>query len=125
MERVIRKELSFTELTVRVNNLGKDVLIVIEGGTRPHIGSTVLAVPRPSLTGDGSVSVTSSVINVTGHKDEELCRILAESAAKRQNAVVVCTGGFHADNISMEQIAELKAAVKEIAAVIGEVCGNA
>lgn len=125
MERVIRKELSFTELTVRVNNLGKDVLIVIEGGTRPHIGSTVLAVPRPSLTGDGSVSVTSSVINVTGHKDEELCRILAESAAKRQNAVAVCTGGFHADNISMEQIAELKAAVKEIAAVIGEVCGNA
>lgn len=125
MERVIRKELSFTELTVRVNNLGKDVLIVIEGGTRPHIGSTVLAVPRPSLTGDGSVSVTSSVINVTGHKDEDLCRILAESAAKRQNAVAVCTGGFHADNISMEQIAELKAAVKEIAAVIGEVCGNA
>lgn len=125
MERIIRKELSFTELTVRVNNLGEDVLIVIEGGTRPHIGSTVLAVPRPSLTGDGSVSVTSSVINVTGHKDEELCRILAESAAKKQNAVAVCTGGFHADNISMEQIAELKTAVKKIAAVIGEVCGNA
>lgn len=124
MERIIRKELSFTELTVRVNNLGEDVLIVIEGGTSPHIGSTVLAVPRPSLTGDGSVSVTSSVINVTGHKDEELCRILAESAAKRKNAVAVCTGGFHADNISMEQIAELKAAVKKIAAVIGEVCGN-
>lgn len=125
MERIIRKELSFTELTVRVNNLGEDVLIVIEGGAKPHIGSAVLAVPRPSLTGDGSVSVTSSVINVTGHKDEELCRILAESAAKRKNAVAVCTGGFHADNISMEQIAELKVAVKEIAAVIGEVCGNA
>lgn len=125
MERIIRKELSFTELTIRVNDLGKDVLIVIEGGARPHIGSTVLAVPRPSLTGDGSVSVTSSVINVTGHKDEELCRILAESAAKKQNAVAVCTGGFHEDNISREQIAELKAAVKEIAAAIEEACGNA
>lgn len=109
-----KKQLTFSEITVQVTALGEDYHIMLWGGDKPHIGCTVLAVPRPSLTGDGSISVTSSVLNVTGHKDEQLCRYLAEEIARKRQAVVVCTGGFHCDNLSSAQIQEVAAAVREI-----------
>lgn len=116
MKEIFRyqKQLTFSEITVQLTGVGKDYHILFWGGDSPHIGCTVLAVPRPSLTGDGSVSVTSSVLNVTGHKDEQLCRFLAEQIARKKQAVVACTGGFHYDGISPEQIREVMEAVKEI-----------
>ena len=64
--------------------------------------------------GNGTGSSTASVINVTGHKDEILCRWMAEQVAARENAVTVCCGGFHMDHITKEQIREVKEAVEEI-----------
>lgn len=112
--KTFRKILSFTEIHVNVSRLGNDYNIIVYGGERPHVGCTVLAVPRPSLAGDGSVSTTASVLNVTGHKDEMICRYLAEQISKRKNAVVSCTGGFHMDGITGKQIQEVLDAVKEI-----------
>lgn len=111
----IEKELSFTMLTVEITRLGEDWLIALTGGKKPHIGCMVMALPRPSLTGNGQMSATSSVVNVTGHKDEELCRILAERMAKKKGAVTVCTGGFHMDHIREDEIEEVRQAVREIA----------
>ena len=76
-------------------------------GDKPHIGCVVQAVPRPSLTNDGSISVTSSVLNLTGHKDEFLCRKLAEKRCRETGRIVVCTGGVHIENITKEQIHKL------------------
>ncbi len=114
MERIIEKEMSYAGLYIRVSCLGDDYCVSLWGGEKPHIGCAVLAIPRPSLTGDGSVSVTSSVLNVTGHKDEELCRYVAEQIARRKNAVTVCTGGFHMDQITEEQICEVRRTGREV-----------
>lgn len=113
-ELVIEKQLSFSVLTVRMRRVGTDCVITVQGGDRPHIGSVVMAVPRPSLDGSGAASATSSVLNLTGHKDEEICRYLAETAAKKLQAVIVCTGGFHIDQASEMQIQEVLQAVREI-----------
>lgn len=102
-----RIELSFSELFVDIQDIGDDKLVTVHGGEMPHIGCAVMSIPRPSLTGDGSISATSSVLNVTGHKDEEICRRIAEKIAASENCTVVCTGGFHVDNITEEQIKEL------------------
>lgn len=107
-------ELSFSELRISINRLGQDYSVLLLGGEKPHIGCTVLSIPRPSLTGDGSLSATSSVLNVTGHKDEVLCRYLAEEICRRKNAVTVCSGGFHTDGITKEQIKEIEQAVRRI-----------
>ena len=104
--------LSFTKIVITTEFLGEDILITLKGGDKPHIGTAVLSVPRPSLTGDGSISATSSVLNVTGHKDETICRILAEKAAKKYGVTAVCIGGFHMDGISAGQIREVAAAVQ-------------
>lgn len=114
-ETVFQRTLSFAEITIYVRKLGTDCSILIQGGEKPHIGSTVMAIPRPSLTGDKTISATSSVLNVTGHKDEELCRYLAETVAKQTMGVVVCTGGFHVDHLTSAQIGEVMETVKEMA----------
>ena len=104
--------LSFGEAHLIVNRIGEDLNLLFAGGERPHIGCTVLALPRPSLTGDGSTSATASVINVTGHKDEAVCRYLAEEVCRKTGRTVVCTGGFHMDGITPEQIREVTGAVE-------------
>ena len=114
MSETYRIALSFSEANVTVNRIGEDISILFTGGERPHIGCTVLALPRPSLTGDGSVSATSSVVNVTGHKDEAVCRFLAEKVCKKTGRTVVCTGGFHVDGITEEQTRELMDAVRDL-----------
>lgn len=106
-------ELSFSKLVMEITQIGEDKLIAIFGGDNPHIGSAVLSVPRASLTGDGHISATSSVLNVTGHKDDEICRMIAERIASRENCRVVCTGGFHVDNITPFQIKELMDKIKD------------
>ena len=78
----------------------------------------MLAIPRPSLTGDESISATSSVMNMVGHKDEQICRYIAEKVCINKNAVVLCSGGFHVDNISKYGINEVLQAVKELAVMI-------
>ena len=100
-------ELSFSKIKISVTDVGEDRLILVSGGDKEHIGCTVLSFARPSLSGGGQISATSSVLNVTGHKDEEICRCLAEKLAIKEKCTVVCTGGFHADGIQKNQIDEL------------------
>ena len=120
MEQEIIKQLSFAELAIKFTKIGNDYHVLLTGGDIPHIGCTVLALPRPSLTGDGSVSSTASVLNVTGHKDEVLCRQLAERLAAAGNTAVVCSGGFHVDGITGQQIKEVQQAVDEICRLLCE-----
>lgn len=116
-----RKKLSFSELEVCAASAGEDFLLYIGGGDRPHLGSVVQAVPRNSLrteetgaAGQQKISCTSSVWNRTGHKDEVLCRRLAEQICVQMQAVTVCTGGFHVDGITKEQIEEVQEAAEEL-----------
>lgn len=106
-ETTIKKEVAGISIEIVEKWIGEDLVIMLSGGDKPHIGCVVQAVPRPSLRKDGTLSVTSSVINLTGHKDEFLCRKLAEKRCKEIGKVVVCTGGVHIDHITKEQIDRL------------------
>lgn len=114
----IKKNLMFTDICVEIRRLGSDYHILVSGGERPHIGCTVLALPRPSLDGSDKMSSTASVLNVMGHKDEEVCRYLAEKVSAGKKATVVCTGGIHMDGITKEQIAEIMETMQIIAGEI-------
>lgn len=110
----LEREAAGSKLKVSAGKIGKDILICLEGGSAPHIGCVVQAVPRPSLTGDGSISATASVLNLTGHKDEFLCRKLAELICSKTGCVTVCTGGFHLDGITGEQIQDVVKVMDEM-----------
>lgn len=119
-----RREVAGTYLAVSAGKIGEDVLLCVEGGNRPHIGCVVQAVPRPSLDGSGKMSATASVLNLTGHKDEFLCRKLAEQICSRLGVTVVCTGGVHLDEISEEQIAQLLEICEQLGKSVAEKLGE-
>lgn len=113
-ERHITVSLSFSRLELRITETERECHILLYGGQSPHIGSVVMSQPRLSLKGDGKISCTSSVWNQCGHKDETLCRMLAEKMAVTRNKPVVCAGGFHVDSITEEQIRELTEQIHNI-----------
>jgi gallate decarboxylase subunit D len=82
--------------------------IFIGGGEKIHIGTTVISQPRPSLTGDGSSSCTTSVINLLGHKDDEIAIPIAEEICKHFKETTVVTAGVHIDNATAQHIEQLK-----------------
>ena len=83
------------------------------GGDRTHVGTVVLSVPRPSLSDPAQISSTSSVLNLVGHKEEELLRPLAEEAARRLKRPVVAVCGIHVDGATREQIMELSTLARQ------------
>ncbi len=87
---------------------GADVAAVITGGTRPHIGAAALAEARPSLSGDGSLSASASVLCRAGHKDDLWAREAALSLAAAANAAALVTVGIHVDAADSEAIARLR-----------------
>lgn len=92
-----------TALCCEMVKMGNDYTLCVYGGEKPHIGSVVMAIARPSLTGKG-VGVTSSVLNCVGHKDEVIARLFAEAVAKEANCTAVCACGIHVDDIAPEQM---------------------
>lgn len=110
----IDEQFSFGSLSLQAQRIGDDLQILLWGGSRPHIGCVVLASPRPSLRGDGQMSSTSSVINRSGHKDEQICRAVADQVAAATGRTIVCSGGFHIDGIQKSQIQEVQEAVQQV-----------
>lgn len=90
----------FAEATL----VGSDLLVVIYGGDRPHIGSVAVAVPRPSLQNRGVMSATSSVYNLPGHKDQIIAQRVSEALASKLKRTVVVMAGFHRDGINEKGI---------------------
>ncbi len=101
------------EISCDIVQMGEDLMAAVYGGSRPHIGSTVMAIPRPSLTGSG-IGVTSSVLNAVGHKDEYAARFIAEKLAVKINSTVVCSCGIHIDDISEEQLKAVKKGIDDL-----------
>ena len=116
MEWLVREcmEVAGCSLEVSAAFVGEDILVCLQGGERPHLGCVIQTEPRESLTGDGSVSATSSVLNYLGHKDEVVCRYVAEKISRELKRRVVCTGGFHKDGITIEEIREVQRAVETV-----------
>jgi gallate decarboxylase subunit D len=91
------------------------VVLCLAGGERGHIGAVGLGVPRPSQRDPARRSATSSVLTLTGHRDDELAKPLAEWAAARLGQVAVVTVGVHVEGATPEEIALLSANTREAA----------
>ena len=98
--------LSAGRVTVQASlvRAGDDLCIVLTGGDRPHLGTVTLSVARPSLADATRTSATTSVLNLTGHKDGEAAQYLSERLAATLGTTVVVTGGIHVDDIRPDEI---------------------
>ncbi|MCD8343353.1 MAG: hypothetical protein LUC19_03070 [Oscillospiraceae bacterium] len=117
MERLtLTRTVGVWPLTLEIIPVGGDFCCIISGGEAPHVGSAVLALPRPSLTGSGAPSCTSSVLNVPGHKDEALCRLAAETLCRATGRTVTAAGGFHADALPLQSARDVVVAMEDMLA---------
>lgn len=91
-------------IAAHVRFIGEDIIIIISGGTKPHLGSIAVALPRPSLEDPEKLSATSSVFNFAGHKDEVIARMFSERIAAIFNRNIVTTAGIHIDDPTKSEI---------------------
>lgn len=84
--------------------VGEDLMVMLQGGQRPHIGAVAVSIPRPSLKNPEITSATTSVYALVGHKEDELAKAAAQRLASALNKNVVLTAGIHVENIPAEGI---------------------
>ncbi len=92
------------DLKAHVFPIGKDVMVAIWGGDKPHIGAVSTSLPRPSLEDPSVVSATASTICFPGHKEDELTRNIAQKLSSALNAHVVVAAGAHWKTIDKDGI---------------------
>lgn len=113
-------EIEFTEgqppyrIDAKLNYCGRDLVVMIGGGTVPHIGAVALGVSRFSLADSAKISATASVLCRTGHKEDLLARHAALSIAGRLNINVVVMVGIHVDKAKAEEITTMERNFNEL-----------
>ncbi len=115
---ILRTEREFlgAKIVAEAQWVGKDLWVTLTGGTQPHIGSVILAVPRPSLKDPSTISSTSSVLNRSGHLDERPGRNLAEKLAAKLRCNIALVCGIHYDDLTPDNIEDIMG----ISAQLGE-----
>ena len=84
--------------------LGQDIIYVLGGGERSHIGGIVVCEP-----GKKAIDIC-----LEGHYDDIVLKPIAEEASKKYKTKVVVVGGVHVDNASKEEIEILVRNCKEL-----------
>ena len=83
---------------------GRDLVVVVCGGARPHIGAAALGLSLPSIKDAERRTVSSPLLSVPGHKEEDLARDGSLRLSRRLETNVVVTVGIHDDAITKEGI---------------------
>lgn len=87
--------------------VGSGLVVVVSGGTTPHIGAVAIAIPRPSLKNPSQLSCSTSVYCVPNHKDDEVAKQIADRISPALNRTTVVTVGLHVDAATPEEIQKL------------------
>ncbi len=86
-------------LTAWIRPVGEDLVVVVGGGERPHVGCVVLAIPVPSRSHPNAWSASCSVLTIPPHKEEPIARGVASRLASAVGKVTVVTAGVHDDKL--------------------------
>ncbi|MCX5799690.1 MAG: hypothetical protein NTU90_09065 [Proteobacteria bacterium] len=97
------------EVFAEVHELGSDCLVILWGGTKPHIGAVGIAQVRPSLRDPEKVAATSSVFTFVGHKEDVVAKTMSEELTRRLARNTVVVAGIHWDTLSEENIKNITA----------------
>ena len=95
------------KVRAEVRLVGSDLLVILYGGSKPHIGSVAVAHPRPSLKDKKQVSSTSSIYNFLGHKDGIVAQKVSEMLSAALNRNVVVVAGIHIERITQKGIEKI------------------
>lgn len=102
----------------QIEEIGRDLLVSVRGGTKPHIGAIGMATPRPSLKDSKKWSATSSNFTFIGHKEDLLVKRISERLAAQLKRNVVVVAGIHWDGIISREIEMIEDLTERLSARI-------
>lgn len=94
-------------LSLSLWDTGNGLNGLLTGGEKPHIGGVALAVPRPSLSGQGWSS-DLYLTPVPQHKDIDLAAPLADQLARLIRYPVVISAGVHSERLSRAELKQIQ-----------------
>jgi hypothetical protein len=100
----VQDEHSGRSLEACVVTVGEDLVVVVGGGERPHVGSVVLAQPYRSKRHPGTWSASCSVLTIPPHKEEPIARGIAARLASAFGRVVVVSAGVHDKHLDADGV---------------------
>ena len=83
---------------------GADLVVVIGGGERYHIGAIGLTIASPNLKDTNRLTHSTYQIPVPGHKEEALAREGSLLLSQRISRNVVLSVGIHQEHLSQDGI---------------------
>ena len=92
------------QVLAKVFELGPDCLVILWGGTRPHVGAVGMAQVRASLRDPNQLAATSSVFTFVGHKEDVVAKYMSEELAKKLGRNTVVAAGIHGDGLTDSDI---------------------
>ncbi|PLY02385.1 MAG: hypothetical protein C0624_08695 [Desulfuromonas sp.] len=104
MHELFTRNRGLFNASLSLQALGDDLQVVIWGGERPHVGAVAVAEPRVSLSDPRRTTASSSVICLSGHKEDELARDAALRLAIVSRGAVAVTAGLHWDQLDADDI---------------------
>ena len=106
------------DLSASVMRVGEDVVVVIWGGEKPHVGAVALAQPRKSLRDAEKMSATASVLSIVGHKEDAVVKSVSERLAAAAGSPVVVSAGMHWDGLQTKDIKQVLKNVELLTAMV-------
>ena len=79
--------------------IGKDLVVLIGGGEKPHAGCVVMCEPDKAKG-----KVTTSVHTFSTHRDEVVAKPIAEELCRKTGTKVVCVCGIHVEKATKKDI---------------------
>ena len=95
------------EVFAQVEVVGDDLVVILWGGAKPHIGAIGVAQPRSGLKDPETISATSSVFTFLGHKEDAVAKAMSEELARELNRKVVVVAGMHWEDLEDKRIEEV------------------
>jgi len=82
------------QVTLEPIKIGNDLLLILKGGQKPHIGGIVICESNKK----------PQVIKLGSHYDHIVLEPLAIIACEKYGVTVTAVGGIHIDNATKEEI---------------------
>jgi hypothetical protein len=95
-------------------SVGNDLVVIVSGGEKPHVGAVAVSIPRLSLANSEIVSSSTSVFTLVGHKEDDLAKAMAGKIAAALEKNVVLTAGIHVGNIPLDGIKKIQASCENV-----------
>ncbi|RLF57713.1 MAG: hypothetical protein DRN27_07215 [Thermoplasmata archaeon] len=86
------------KVTLEEKKIGKNILYILSGGEKPHIGGVVIC----------EIENAPQVITLGSHFDHIVLEPIAKRGCEKNQTTVVAIGGMHIDNATKKEIEIIK-----------------